>query len=45
MTAAIGIAVGLCSLGLALIGTVLTLIILTLERVLEDRAVKAKKEA
>ena len=45
MTAAIGIAVGLGSLGLALIGTVLTLIILTLERLLEDRAVKGKKEA
>lgn len=45
MTAAIGIAVGLGSLGLAIIGTILTLIILTLERVLEDRAVKAKKEA
>ena len=40
MTAAIGVAVGLGSLGLALIGTVFTLIILALAGLVESRAEK-----
>jgi putative Mg2+ transporter-C (MgtC) family protein len=47
MTAAIGVAVGLGSLGLALLGTFFTLVILALAVRLEDRAAKrrAAKEA
>jgi putative Mg2+ transporter-C (MgtC) family protein len=42
MTAAIGVAVGLGSLGLALLGTLLTLVILLLADPLEDLAVKRR---
>lgn len=45
MTAAIGIACGLGTLGLALIATVLTLIVLAVVGVLEARAAAALKEA
>ena len=46
MTAAIGVACGLGTLGLALIATVLTLIVLGVLRVIETRAAaKEKKEA
>lgn len=45
MTAAIGIACGLGTLGLALIATVLTLIVLAVVGVLEARAAAAFKEA
>ena len=43
MTAAIGVAVGLGGLGLALIGTVVTLLILVLERVIDARTLARKK--
>lgn len=42
MTAAIGVAVGLGALGLAVIGTVLTLLVLGLEHVVDSR-IKRKK--
>jgi putative Mg2+ transporter-C (MgtC) family protein len=44
MTAAIGVAVGLGSLGVAIIGTILTLIILALAGWAETRAKKDSKE-
>ncbi len=44
MTAAIGVAVGLGSLGLALLGAVLTLIILAVLGPLESRMSKAEKD-
>ncbi len=44
MTAAIGVAVGLGSLGVALIGTLLTLIILALAGLFESRAEQRTKE-
>lgn len=43
MTAAIGVAVGLGSLGIAVIGTVVTLIVLALEGVAASRAEKEKE--
>lgn len=43
MTAAIGVAVGLGSLGVALLGTTLTLIILRVVGAIESPAVKGKK--
>jgi putative Mg2+ transporter-C (MgtC) family protein len=45
MTAAIGVAAGLGSLGIAFIGTVLALIVLALQRLVESRSEKRKKEA
>src|SRR5215212_10769815 len=42
MTAAIGVAVGLGALGLALLSTILTLIILTLARAFESKGVNKK---
>ena len=45
MTAAIGVACGLGTIGLALIATVLTLIVLAVVRVLEARAAAALKAA
>jgi len=45
MTAAIGVAAGLGSLGVAFIGTILALIVLALQGVVESRAEKRKKEA
>jgi len=42
MTAAIGIAVGLGALGLAVIGTILTLLLLGLEHVLNSRLARKK---
>ena len=44
MTAAIGVACGLGTLGLALIATVMTLIVLAVLRVIEARTALAKKE-
>jgi len=44
MTAAIGVAVGLGSIGLAAIGAVLTLIVLALAGVVESRAEKHNKQ-
>lgn len=44
MTAAIGVACGLGTIGLALIATVMTLIVLAVLRVIEARAALAKKE-
>jgi putative Mg2+ transporter-C (MgtC) family protein len=44
MTAAIGIACGLGTLGLALIATVMTLIVLGVLRIMEARALAAAKE-
>jgi putative Mg2+ transporter-C (MgtC) family protein len=43
MTAAIGVAVGLGGLGLAVIGTLVTLLILVLERVIDSRILARKK--
>lgn len=43
MTAAIGVAVGLGALGLAVIGTVLTLLVLVLEQVVNSRNTRNKK--
>ncbi|HEV8428589.1 MAG TPA: MgtC/SapB family protein [Pyrinomonadaceae bacterium] len=43
MTAAIGIAVGLGALGLAVIGTILTLLVLALEHVIDSRLNTRKK--
>jgi len=43
MTAAIGVAVGLGGLGLALIGTVVTLLVLVLERVIDSRTLARNK--
>lgn len=40
MTAAIGVAVGLGALGLAVIGTVFTLLVLVLEHVVDSRRIK-----
>lgn len=40
MTAAIGVAVGLGALGLAVIGTALTLLVLVLEHVVDSRRIK-----
>ena len=42
MTAAIGVAVGLGALGLAMIGTVLTLLVLGLEHMLDSRIARKK---
>ena len=44
MTAAIGVAVGLGSLGLALLGAILTLIVLTLVGTFESRFVNAEQQ-
>lgn len=43
MTAAIGVAVGLGALGLAVIGTVLTLLVLVLEQVVNSRKTRNQK--
>ena len=43
MTAAIGVAVGLGALGLAVIGTVVTLLVLVLEQVVNSRNTRNKK--
>ena len=43
MTAAIGIAVGLGVLGLAVIGTVVTLLVLALEHVIDSRITREKR--
>ena len=43
MTAAIGVAVGLGALGLAVIGTVLTLLVLVLEQVVNSRNTRNQK--
>jgi putative Mg2+ transporter-C (MgtC) family protein len=45
LTAAVGVAAGLGTIGIAIIGTVLALIILVLEGVAESRAEKRKKQA
>jgi len=44
MTAAIGVAVGVGALGLAVLGTVLTLLVLALERYIDARLSTAKKK-
>ena len=44
MTAAIGVAVGVGALGLAVLGTVLTLLVLALERYIDARLSAAKKK-
>jgi len=43
MTAAVGVAVGLGGLGLAVIGTIVTLLVLVLERVIDSRTAALKK--
>ena len=43
MTAAIGVAVGLGALGLAVIGTVVTLLVLVLEQVIDSRNTRNQK--